>query len=70
MSPAGDKRRAIERARAQGVCPACGRTLPPVPEPVGTGRLADGLFCGLDCLASFHDDYFEERRELGTPTDN
>jgi hypothetical protein len=34
------------------------------------GAAGDGLFCSLDCLASFHEDYFEQRRDLGTPTDN
>lgn len=65
-----DKRIRIEEARERGSCPACGKLLPPPPAPVGTGRHADGLFCSIECLAGFHESYFEERRDFGTPTDN
>jgi hypothetical protein len=64
------KRRQIEAARRRGICPACGDPLPPPPAPIGTGRRADGLFCSLDCLARYHEGYFEQRRDLGTSTDN
>jgi hypothetical protein len=65
-----EKRERIARARERGICPECGQPLPPPPAPVGTGRHADGLFCGLECLASFHGDYLEQRRDLGIPNDN
>lgn len=70
MGQADEKLARIAAAREQGVCPGCGRPLPPPPAPVGTGRHADGLFCSLDCLTIFHKDYFELRRDFGTPTDN
>jgi hypothetical protein len=46
------------------------RPLPPPPGPVGTGGDADGRFCSLERLASFQGDYFDQRRDFGTPSDN
>lgn len=65
-----DKRTQIEEERTRRLCPACSKPLPAPPGPVGTGRHADGLFCGIECLASFHEDYSEQRRDFGTPSDN
>jgi ribosomal protein L37AE/L43A len=62
-----DKRQRIEDARRRDVCPECEK---PLTDRVGTGTLADGVFCSLECQAKFHHDYFEERRDLGIPTDN
>jgi len=47
MAPHDPERRALEITP----CPACGRPLPPS-GGYGTGRLADGLYCSLDCLAA------------------
>ena len=63
-----DKRAQIEDARLREVCPRCGQPLGD--DRVGSGSLADGVFCSLACLSSFHDEYFQQRRDLGTPTDN
>jgi ribosomal protein L37AE/L43A len=52
-----DKRQRIEDARRRDVCPECEK---PLTDRVGTGALADGVFCSLECQAKFHHDYFEE----------
>jgi len=62
------KRRRIEAAREHEVCPNCGKALDE--ERVGSGRLADGVFCSLGCLAAFHDDYYTERRDWGSSSPN
>lgn len=54
-----DQRQRIEAARNNETCPRCGRALPE--DRVGTGRLADGVFCSLDCQVEFHAEYYEER---------
>jgi hypothetical protein len=60
-----DKRQRMKDAhRLRDVCPE------PLTDRVGTGALADSVPCSLKCQAKFHREYFEERRELGTPTDN
>lgn len=63
-----DKRARIEDARLREVCPNCGQPLGD--DRVGSGSFADGVSCSLTCLASFHDEYFQQRRELGGSTDN
>jgi ribosomal protein L37AE/L43A len=63
-----EKRARIEKAREREECPNCGKQL--TSKRVGSGSFADGVFCGLDCLASFHADYFQERRDYGSPSDN
>ena len=45
------KREVAATARRLGVCPACGRTLDG--PGYGTGRIADGNFCSLGCVADF-----------------
>jgi hypothetical protein len=63
-----DRRAKIDEALERDVCPQCGKPL--AGDRVGTGSLADGVFCSLKCIAEFHSDYFEARRDWGTPTDN
>lgn len=62
------KHELIRRAAAQGVCPQCG--CPLGDGRVGSGATADGVFCGLDCMINFHEDYYRERLDFGHPTDN
>lgn len=50
-----DKRDQIADARRRGICPNCGEQLGS--ERVGTGSLADGVFCSLGCLTKF--DFYE-----------
>jgi hypothetical protein len=57
----------IEEGRRNGTCPYCGE---PVVNPVGSGRLADGVFCKLEHVAAFYADYFKERVEQSTPRPN
>jgi hypothetical protein len=40
-------------ADRSGVCPTCDRQLGA--HPTGTGSIADGRFCGLECLAKFYE---------------
>lgn len=54
-----DKRAAIEEARRTETCPRCHKQLGD--DRIGSGRLADGVFCSLDCQAKFHIDYYHER---------
>ena len=49
-------------------CPNCGQALGP--GRTGSGRLSDGVFCGLDCLAIFHKDYFDQRARASNPSQN
>ena len=46
-----DRQDRIEDARRRGVCPNCG--LPLGTKTVGSGSLADGVFCSLTCLSQF-----------------
>jgi hypothetical protein len=46
-----DKQDRIEDARRRGVCPNCGAALGS--ERVGSGSVADGVFCSLGCLSEF-----------------
>lgn len=66
---AAEKRRRIDAAAAEGVCPNCGRPLTPE-NRIGSGRISDGIFCGLDCIATFHEDYFRERIRASKPSPN
>jgi hypothetical protein len=45
-------REMLAASRLAGICPVCGK---PVEEGhgYGTGRVADGLFCSLDCVAVY-----------------
>lgn len=63
-----DKRERVRLAREEEVCPQCGRSLDA--SRVGTGAFADGVFCSLECLTTFHEDYYRDRLDLGIPRDN
>jgi hypothetical protein len=39
-----------ERCLEARICPECGKD---VGNGIGTGRLADGIFCSLDCHVNF-----------------
>ena len=45
------KQSAAAMARRLGVCPACGSTVDT--SGYGTGRVADGNFCSLACVADY-----------------
>lgn len=60
-----EKKRRIAHAHKAGACPQCDKPIP-AGGGIGTGRLDDGLFCSLECFASFHGDMLEERRRLVT----
>ena len=63
-NPKDDRRRAIiEDARRRDVCPQCGKGLGD--SRVGSGALSDGVFCSLECLTSFHGEYFQKRGTEG-----
>lgn len=61
-----DGQERILLAARQDSCPQCLVSLGS--ERVGSGRLADGIFCSLDCLVAFHADYFEARVHHGVPS--
>lgn len=63
------KRRRIAQAHEQGRCPKCWEPIGPG-EGFGSGRLSDGVFCGLDCQAVFHRDYYRERVGASGPSPN
>lgn len=65
-----DKERRIAAARQDETCPECGKPLPSGGERVGSGALADGVFCSLDCQAAFHEDYYRERARASNPPHN
>lgn len=65
-----DKQQLIADALRAEKCPECGRRLPPAAERVGSGALADGVFCGLGCQAAFHKEYFRERARASDPSQN
>jgi hypothetical protein len=65
---ASAKRRKIDEAREAGTCPNCGGPLGP--DPVGSGRLSEGRFCGLDCQGAFYEDYYRERIRASRPSSN
>ena len=44
-------RELLATCRLAGVCPVCGQ--PVEGGGYGTGRIADGLFCSLNCLADY-----------------
>lgn len=64
-----EKRDRIARGHDKGLCPNCWGLIEPG-EGVGSGRLADGIFCGLDCQAAFHKDYYRERTRASNPRQN
>jgi hypothetical protein len=53
-----DRQAQIEDACRRGVCPNCGEPLGN--RQVGTGSLAEGVFCSLGCLSQFDFDGGEE----------
>jgi hypothetical protein len=63
-----DKHELIRRAAEHEICPECDAPLDE--ERVGSGALADGVFCNLDCQIRFHEDYYRERRDFGQPHNN
>lgn len=63
-----EKRKAIETALEREVCPNCGEALGR--DRVGSGRLADGVFCSLGWQATFHEEYYARRRDWGSPSSN
>lgn len=64
-----EKRRRIAEGREKGTCPNCGKAIQPG-EGCGSGRLSDGIFCGLACQADFHEDYYRERIRASRPSPN
>lgn len=68
MVPESSKEERIASAADADRCPECGAPLGD--SRVGSGRIADGIFCSLACLSTFHADHFELRRKHGFPTDN
>lgn len=62
------RRQAIYEASKSDSCPHCGILL--AKTRFGSGRHSDGVFCSLDCLATFHDDYYLQRRSWGNPNSN
>jgi hypothetical protein len=64
-----EKKDRIARGHDQGLCPNCWSSIEPG-GGVGSGRLADGIFCGLDCQAAFHKDYYRERARASNPPQN
>lgn len=63
------RRRRIEEALAADACANCLKPLGDG-ERVGTGRFRDGVFCGLECQAKFHEDYYRERARASNPSRN
>ena len=68
MGDSTDKRERIQGAAREGRCPECGGTLGH--ERIGSGQLADGIFCSLECFARFHEDYYRVRITHGTASLN
>jgi hypothetical protein len=64
-----DQRASIRDAAERNVCPRCGKPLERE-ERIGSGRVADGVFCSLGCYAEFHSEHLLERQQLGTPNPN
>jgi len=63
-----DEQAGIAAARAADTCPQCTREFDA--DRIGSGALADGIFCSLACMAPFHEDYYRERRAWGQPSEN
>lgn len=66
---AEEKRRRIDEANADDRCPRCGQPIAPESR-VGSGRISDGYFCSLDCIATFHEDHFRERARASRRSQN
>jgi hypothetical protein len=64
-----ENRHRIARGHEEGTCPNCGKVIGPG-GACGSGRLSDGIFCGLDCQAVFHEDYYRERIRASRPSSN
>jgi ribosomal protein L37AE/L43A len=62
------RRERIENGRAASVCPQCGSNLGE--RRIGTGSFADGIFCRLECLVTFHGDHFRERAQAASHSPN
>lgn len=61
----------IRVAAQDDTCPHCGSALGRDAEEgrrLGTGSLSDGVFCSLECMSSFHDEYYRDRIEQGFPS--
>lgn len=50
----------LAQCRRDGICPRCQKPIPPGAGH-GTGRHADGLFCSLDCFATYNQAQLIER---------
>ena len=64
-----EKRRRIEQAHKEGRCPNCWDPIQ-AGKGHGSGKLSDGIFCGLYCEAVFHEDYYRERIRASRPSPN
>jgi hypothetical protein len=64
-----EKGRRIAQAHAEGRCPNCWDPIKPG-KGCGSGRLADGVFCGQNCQALFHEDYYRDRIRASRPSPN
>lgn len=62
-----EKRSRIAEAAAKDICPECGK---PLTDRVGTGSLVDGVFCSLNCQATFHHEYYLARARASELRDN
>lgn len=58
----------ISAAATAGRCPECWGTLRA--DRVGSGRIADGIFCSLDCFSTFHAGYLLERAQASGTSRN
>ena len=50
IAVADHERKLLLKCAEDGVCPLCGK---PTIEKVGSGRVEDGVFCSLDCVAKW-----------------
>jgi hypothetical protein len=53
----------LAQCRTNGVCPACHGELS---QRIGSGKLDDGVFCSLDCYASWHRASLVQRHKMQT----
>jgi hypothetical protein len=63
-----EKKRRIAEANGAGACPNCRQPLGA--DATGSGAFSHGVFCSLDCEATFHQDYFEERARASNRSQN
>lgn len=50
----------LRECEAKGVCPTCQA---PLSSRIGSGRVADGVFCSLTCFAQWHQTRLIERHK-------